>query len=114
MAKQQVQFSERLHLLSQKHQAMSRGYVTQMRPDGLIVAQPRRRQVRISGRAIFLFLLAFVGFKAFLVANLGLLTYDDRLDRLNAGTMIEQAGAFVMQADPLTMFIANKIGPILR
>lgn len=114
MAKQQIQFNERLHLLSQKHQAMARGYTTQMRPDGLIVAQPRRRQVRISGRAVFLFLLAFIGFKAFLVANLGLLTYEDRLGRLNAGTKIEQAGAFVMQADPLTMFVASKIGPVLR
>jgi len=114
MAKQQVQFNERLHLLAQKHHAMSRGYVTQVQPDGLIVARPRRRQVRISGRAIFLFLAAFIGFKAFLVANLGLLTYEDRLDRLNAGTKIEQAGAFAMQADPLTMFVANQIGSVLR
>lgn len=114
MAKTQLQFDERLRLLSRKHQAMSRGYVTRMQPDGLIVAQPKRRSVRVSARAVFLFLAAFIGFKAFLVANLGPLAYDDRLARLEAGTLVEKAGAFVMQADPLTMYVALKIGPILR
>lgn len=114
MVQQQIQFDERLRLLARKHSAMSRGYVTRMQPDGLIVAKPRRRSRRVSGRAVFLFLAAFVGFKAFLVANLGPQTYDDRLARLEAGTMVEQAGAFVMQADPLTMYFAQMIGPILR
>ena len=114
MVKNQIQFEERLRLLSRKHNAMARGYVTRIQPDGLIVARPRRATVRISPRAIFLFLAAFIGFKAFLVANLGPQTYDDRLARLNDGTMVEKAGAFVMQADPLTMYVAQQIGPILR
>jgi len=114
MAKTQIQFDQRLQTLARKHQAMSRGYVTRVQPDGLIVARPKRQQRRISGRAVFLFLAAFIGFKAFLVANLGPQTYDDRLARLQAGTMVEKSGAFVMQADPLTMYVSNVIGPILR
>lgn len=114
MGNSQIQFEDRLRLLSRKHRAMSHGYVTRMQPDGLIVAQPRRQPIRIPARAVILFVLAFFGFKAFLVANLGPQTYDERLARLNDGTVVEQAGAFVMQADPLTMYVARQIGPILR
>ncbi len=114
MAKKQLQFNDRLRLLDRKHRAMSHGYVTRVQPDGLIIAKPRRQPIRISGRAVLVFVLAFIGFKAFLVANLGPLTYDERLARLNAGTVVEQAGAFVMQADPVTMYVAEQIGPILR
>lgn len=114
MSKKQIQFDERLRLLARKHRAMSHGYVTRMQPDGLIVAHPRRHSIRISKRSIFLFIAAFILFKGFLVANLGPQTYDDRLARLQAGTVVERAGAFVMQPDPLTMYVANQIGPILR
>ncbi len=51
MVRKQIQFNERLQTLARKHDAMSNGYVTRMQPDGLIVARPRRRSVRISGRA---------------------------------------------------------------
>jgi hypothetical protein len=114
MVKNQIQFDERLRQLSRKHRAMSRGYVTQIQSDGLIIARPVRQPIQIPVRAVLLFVLAFFGFKAFLVANLGPQTYDDRLARLNEGTIVEQAGAYVMQADPLTMWGAKQIGPILR
>lgn len=114
MAKQQLMFAQRLNLLARKHEAMSRGYVTRIQPDGLIVAHPRRRPPRLPRPAIFVFLLAFFVFKAFLVASLGSQAYDDRLARLQAGTAMEKGGSFIMQADPLTMFLAKQIGPILR
>ena len=114
MAKQQLMFDQRLNLLARKHQALSRGYVARIQPSGLIVAQPRRRIARLPRRAVFLFLLAFIAFKVFLVANLGVQTYDDRLTRLQAGTFVEQGGAFVMQIDPLTMYLAKQVGPVLR
>ena len=114
MANHQLQFNQRLNLLARKHQTMARGYVTRVQPDGLIVARPRRQSARLPRKAVVLFLLAFFAFKAFLVANLGPLAYDDRLARLQAGTVIEKGGAFVMQADPLTMYLAKQIGPVLR
>ncbi|MFT7592973.1 MAG: hypothetical protein ACI8R4_000284 [Paracoccaceae bacterium] len=114
MVDDQLHFDERLRRLERKHRAMSRGYTTHMRSDGLIVAKPRRAQVTISGKSILLFLLAFIAFKGFLVANLGALGYEERLDRLKNGTLIEKAGAFVMQIDPLSQFTAEQIGPILR
>ena len=114
MAKTILQFDDRLRLLTRKHNAMSHGCVTQMQPDGLIVARPRKQPYRISGRSVLLFFAAFIGFKAFLVANLGPQTYEDRLNDLRAGTFVEKAGAFAMQADPVTVLVAGKIGPILR
>lgn len=114
MAENQLQFDERLRRLERKHRAMSRGYTTYMQPDGLIVAKPKRAQVRISGRSILLFVMAFIAFKGFLIANLGPLGYEERLARLDSGTVVEQGGAFVMQIDPASQFIAEQIGPIFR
>lgn len=114
MVKDQLQFGERLRLLERKHSAMSHGYITYIQPDGLIVARPKRRAFRFSGRAVIITVLAFIGFKAFLIANLGPQTYDERVERLQDGTVVEKAGGFVMQADPLSTYVALQVGPILR
>lgn len=114
MVSDPLEFDQRLRRLTRKHRAMAGGYVTRMRPDGLIVAQPRRAQARISGRSVILFILAFFLFKGFLIANLGPETYGERVGRLRTGTPVEQAGALVMQADPASAWISEQIGPVLR
>jgi len=114
MADSHLQFDNRLRKLSRKHQAMSRGYTTRMRSDGLIIAVPQRQRSRIPPQAIFLFFAAIIGFKAFLIASLGPVTYSDRVLRLQDGTWVEKAGAFVMQIDPASEWVATKIGPIFR
>ena len=111
---QMEEFEDRLRRLLRKHRAMSRGYTTRMRADGLIVAKPRRAAPPISGRSILIFLVAFVLFKGFLIANLGNETYDARVARLELGNLTEQAGAFAMQSDPLAELIARKVAPLLR
>lgn len=110
----QLKFQARLRPLLRKHHAMSRGYVTRMRPDGLIVVKPRRVQSRVPGRSVLLFLAAFLVFKGFLLAHLGSETYGERIARLNDGSMIEKVGAFVMQVDPVSQLIAQKLWPLLR
>jgi len=114
MVEDQLHFDERLRRLERKHRAMSRGYTTHMQSDGLIVAKPKRARVRISGRSILLFSLAFIAFKGFLIANLGSLAYEERLARLENGTLVERGGAFVMQIDPISQLVAEQIGPIFR
>jgi hypothetical protein len=114
MVENQLQFDQRLRRLTKKHRAMAQGYTTRMRPDGLIVVKPRKTKSRVSFRSVLLFVAAFFLFKGFLFATLGPETYDERVGRLQQGSMIEQAGAFVMQGDPVTNFIASKLGPILR
>ena len=85
-----------------------------MQPDGLIVSRPKRQPIQISFRVVIFFLAAFIGFKAFLFAGVGPLTYQDRLANLQSGTVVEKAGAYVMQADPLTVYVATQIGSNLR
>ena len=114
MSEEALQFKKRLRSLERKHLEMSNGYRAQMRPDGLIMMTPQRRKSAISGRSIILFLLAFMAFKGFLIANIGIDGYQDRVDRLRTGNVIETAGAWVMQIDPASELIAEKIGPVLR
>jgi hypothetical protein len=114
MGQSHIQFDQRVNNLGRKHNALSRGYVTRMRPDGLIVARPHRKQSRISLKVVFRFLLAFLAFKGFLIASLGPDGYGDRVNKLENGTVVEKAGAFVMQMDPVSNLIAQQIGPILR
>ena len=49
-----------------------------------------------------------------MLAAVGPVTYSERLDRLNTGTVIEQGGAWVMGIDPATQLLAQLAGPILR
>ena len=114
MVQNHLQFDQRVNNLGRKHRALSRGYVTRMRSDGLIVARPRRPQSRIPLRSVILFLLAFTVFKGFMIASIGPDGYNERVAKLGSGTVVEQAGAWVMQIEPLSNAIAETMGPILR
>jgi hypothetical protein len=114
MVEAKKQFNDRLNFLGRKHHAMSRGYTTQMRTDGLIVVKPRRRSIDIPFKGICLLLLGFVFFKAFMLASVGTDRYGERVAILNSGTLVEQGGAWVMQVDPVSQVIANYMGPIFR
>lgn len=101
-------FDKRLEKILRKHQKMSRGYVPTLTEDGLIVATPRRR-VRLPWRAGLFLLVVVISFKAFLLAAIGTAAYQDRIAGLQAGTQVERAGAWVMTADPLTVWLSDKI-----
>lgn len=114
MSEHRDQFQARLKQIRQKHAALSGGYSAKLRPDGLLVVKPRKVQPRISGRTLVFFAAAFLLFKGFLMAVLGFGSYDERVQRLAEGSGIERAGALLMQADPLSVYAAGKIGPLLR
>ncbi|GAA6190198.1 hypothetical protein DS909_02340 [Phaeobacter gallaeciensis] len=114
MVEEQLQFDRRIQRLSRKHQSMSRGYSTRMRADGLIVTTPQRNGLKVPLRAILFVFVALFAFKGFLLASIGPESYADRVQRLSEGTVVEQAGAWVMQIEPVSAFIASQIGPILR
>ena len=115
MSEEHHQFLSRVNRLERKHNDMSYGYTAQIRSDGLIVIGPKKKQQsRISARSVLLFLAAFILFKGFLIASIGVDGYQDRLAKLQAGSVLEQGGAVIMMADPLSQFAAQKIGPILR
>lgn len=114
MVETKTHFDNRLNVLGHKHKAMTRGYTTHMRNDGLIVVKelPQKKQFPIKG--LVLLLLGFFCFKGFMLAAVGQDAYAERVASLQSGTFVEQGGAWVMQADPVAQVVANYMGPILR
>lgn len=79
------------------------------------VAQGMQRSVRmprISPSWFLGMLFVLIAYKAYLFGVLGPTVYEERVARLAGGTAIEQMGAFVMQADPLTSWIAERVGHV--
>ena len=107
-------FVARLTSLGQKHARMTHGYATKVGRDGLITVTPKRLRRGFPLKLIMMFALGFLGLKVFMVASVGPVTYNERLAKLERGTVIEQAGAKVMAIDPVTEALASVTGPILR
>lgn len=109
-------FAKRLNVLGRKHNKMTNGYTTKVGKDGLIVVKPKRRALRGGGAVKLLLLIAlgFFGFKAFTLAAVGPVTYNERLSKLENGTVVEQVGAKALAIDPLTAAVADTVGPVMR
>lgn len=116
MVETQDDFAKRLHMLGRKHTKMTNGYTTKVGKDGLIVVKPKRRAARGAGgvKILILVALGFFAFKAFTLAAVGPVTYNERLSKLENGTVIEQVGAKALAIDPLTAAVAGKVGPAVR
>jgi hypothetical protein len=114
MVENQSHFHQRLTTLGRKHAAMSHGYDMQMRRDGLIVVSTKRASARrfFPLRGVLLLAFGFFVFKAFMLSSLGVVTYNERVAKLAQGSVIEQAGGWVMQIDPATAFMAGFLEPI--
>lgn len=107
-------FVQRLNVLGRKHAQLSKGYTTKVGRDGLITVRPKRARIQFPLKSIVIAILAFIGFKAFLLAANGPVAYEDRLSSLESGTVVEQFGAKVMAIDPATSALADLMGPLLR
>ncbi|WP_206537783.1 hypothetical protein [Sulfitobacter noctilucicola] len=103
-------------MLGKKHSSMTHGYSTKVGKDGLIVAKPRRRRVRgVSAvRLLLLVAVGFFGFKAFTLAAVGPITYNERVAKLESGTIIEKVGAKALKIDPVTEAVVGSISPVVR
>ncbi|PZX11471.1 hypothetical protein [Celeribacter halophilus] len=100
------QLNKRLTRIEARRRALRRGVIYSVNHDGLIIARPRRRGLRRPIHLVFVALAGIILFKAVLYATLGSSTYVARVEDLAAGTAIERAGAWVMQADQLTIWLA--------
>lgn len=58
--------------------------------------------------------MAVLGLKAAVHATIGEELYEERVAELRAGGGLHQAGAYVLQADPLTVAISEKIGALIN
>ncbi len=113
-ASQFDEFERRMRRINRRHSKLSHGYVTAINEDGLVVARPQRRGNRAMLRGLSVIVLVMIIFKGFLHAQLGPQAYQDRVSALASGTVIEQAGAYAMVADPLTQWISSKVVSLVR
>ena len=86
-------------------------YVTH---DGHVVVQQDRPVRRRALRTLLYCVVALLAFKTLVLAFSGTVAYQERIDGLRDGAMVEQAGAFLMQIDPISSFLADKLAPYVR
>ena len=113
MASAEITFEQRVRHLAGKHRRMAHGIAHRMGRDGLITAHPRRRRPSFPLRGLMILLAAAFLFKAFLYASLGASVYIERVALLSAGSIVEQGGAWVMQADPATVWVAEQLNALM-
>lgn len=109
-ASQYDEFDRRMRRITRRHTQLSRGYVTTVNDDGLVVAKPKRKFSRGTLRGVAIVVLVIMVFKAVLHSQLGAAGYADRLDALSNGSVFEKAGAVLMAADPITVWLSGRIG----
>ena len=113
-ASQFDEFDRRMRRIHRRHSKLSQGYVTSVNDDGLVVARPKRRGGSGVARGIFIILAVVMLFKGVLHAQLGAAGYQDRVDALAAGSILEQAGAWAMYADPVTLWMSGHLSSLVR
>ena len=79
------QFGSRVKSLESKKIRLAQGYYTTIRADGLVVAHPARRGLRVPTKLLVGLVVLFVCFKGFVLAAIGPTTYDVRLATLAQG-----------------------------
>lgn len=109
-----ARFNQRLNEIESRHRGQSSGFVRLVERNGILApAEPTRGRRGLPVRGIVLSLLAFLGFKGVLLAQLGAVTYVSRVAQLEAGTVVEQMGAWAMRVDPVTLWIADMVSKVL-
>ncbi|MFP4569403.1 hypothetical protein [Rhodosalinus sp.] len=110
----QIEFDERLRRIQRRNRRLSRGAVPYIDSTGLVTFRPKRRGLRLPLRGLLLVAAGFVVFKGLVLAHLGQELYEDRLALLRSGTVIEQGGAWAMEIDPATEWVAAQLWPFLN
>ncbi len=105
---QMKEFYKRVRRIDRRHRSLARGFVLSLSRDGLIVAKPASDAWQIPWRGLLLVLVAMMGFKALLHAQIGAEAYNGRVAALSVGTLPEQIGAYVMHADPITLWLSQR------
>ena len=108
-------FNSRVGVVSKKSARRGKNeFVTRIDQNGVLVVKAKRRGFNFPVKGAVLMVLAFYCFKAFMLVSNGPEAYSDRVAILENGTMVEAMGARVLAVDPVTQFIADQAGSILR
>ncbi|PCD77804.1 hypothetical protein [Pseudothioclava arenosa] len=84
---------------------LGRSYFDSTRPKS-------RRSIPL--RALGMILFSALLLKAAMFSHMGPTSYDQKVAMLETGSMVEQASAWVLRADPLTRKIADSLHPIMN
>lgn len=71
--------------------------------------QKTRRRRRSLLPILALMLVAGFGLKAMIFQSVGAASYNDRVQGLSEGEGFDRLGGWLMQADPLTVYLASRI-----
>ncbi len=109
-----VPFQKRLRRIVRRHNRMAHGVTHKLTRDGLIVATPRIYNPRFPLKGLLMLVAVAFLFKGYIYAHLGAQAYTDRVAGLSEGAPLEQAGAWMMAADPATVFVGEFLGGLIR
>ncbi|KAA9010296.1 hypothetical protein [Histidinibacterium aquaticum] len=103
-------FEQRVKRIEKRHRQINEyGADPRLTRDGLIVVKARRRMRRFPWRALLLVPLLAFALKAGLYLHLGPEDWAERLAALDPEDPVDRAGAFVLQPDPATLWIAEQV-----
>jgi hypothetical protein len=106
-------FARRSKSVEDSHRRLADGYVQKVNKNGIVELVPRRSFSLGPLRLIMLMVLVAIGFKAFILANIGEAAYLEKLTYFEIGSLGERAGAWLMQIDPATAWLAGQISAFL-
>ena len=99
---------KRLNKVVRTHEKMRRnGVVHRIGRDGLIRSRPRLIRPRFPLKGALLLVGLLLAFKALLFAQMGSGNYALQVEDMRAGSALEQAGAVIMQEDPVTVAVGG-------
>lgn len=111
-----AEFDSRVGKINHAHAGRERGYAISIRKDGLISFIPKSRyyNLRLPLRGLIFLIIGVFLFKGLIIAHVGNSVYQERLTLLKEGSFVEQAGAYVMQVDPVSQVIATQMRRFLK
>ncbi|WP_136634681.1 hypothetical protein [Pseudooceanicola onchidii] len=103
-------FDRRLEQLEEKKAALDEGHRLSVDDTGLMKLIPtgaRRRQIgrMIPLRAMMIMAVVVLCFKGFLLYRLGFGVYTAKVAGMAQGDTMDRVGAYLMQVDPVTLWI---------
>lgn len=103
-------FDRRLERLQERKAALQEGHRLELDDTGLMKLTPtgmRRRQIgrMMPIRAMLIIAVVLLTFKGFLLYQLGFATYTAKVATMARGDTVDQVGAWVMQLEPVTLWV---------
>ena len=107
-------FDRRLEQLEERKAALIDGHRVEVDNTGLMTMRPTGQHVRkvnrlLPLRAFMIMAATLLCFKAFLLYSIGFNTYTSKVVAMRQGDTTDQIGAYLMQIDPVTLWLHSVI-----